>query len=113
MFLTKEILHSSLPWNILGYLLIAIVWGFGEGLYYIVLSQKINMLSNPDRTVNLGGLTCAVFATLIHGMIGTDVETLLEALATFILMYGAICVKDKFNNSWGIIAIFFLVWNAI
>ncbi len=112
MFLTREILHGAFPLNGALYLVIALVWGFGEGFFYVVLSQKINALIPPKRFWNVGAFVCAVIAVLIHGMIGTDLKTVLEALATFVLMYGAVCVKDAFRNSWGLIAVFFVVWNA-
>lgn len=35
MFLTKEILHSPFPINVIGYLIIALVWGLGEGMFYV------------------------------------------------------------------------------
>ena len=108
MFLTKEILNSSFPMNIILYLLIALVWGFGEGFFYVFLSKKINSLVNSKKLINVGALVCAVIAILIHGMIGTSAKVILEACATFILMYGSICVKDKFNNSWGNV-----IWNAL
>lgn len=52
MFLTKEIVHTVFPINILGYSVIALVWGFGEGLYYVILANKINSLSNTGEIWN-------------------------------------------------------------
>lgn len=46
MFLTKEILLATFPLNILGYSIIMLVWGLGEGLFYVVLAEKINTLKN-------------------------------------------------------------------
>lgn len=113
MFLTEDILHASFPFNIMGYLVVAVIWGFFEGLYYIVLSDKINALKAPRGVWNMGALVCAVFAVLIHGMIGISMEVLLEAAATFILMYGSLVIRDKTGNAWGNILIFFVVWNAL
>lgn len=113
MFLTKDILHAGFPMNVLGYLIIGLIWGFGEGLYYIVLSKKINILAAPRKLWNPGAFICAVFAVLIHGMVGVDLKTVLEAAATFILMYGSVCLKDKIDNAWGNIVIFFVIWNAL
>lgn len=48
-----------------------------------------------------------------HGMIGFDAKTLLEALTTFILMYGSLIVREKSDNAWGNILIFFIIWNAL
>ena len=113
MFLTVEILKSAFPINVLGYLVISLIWGFGEGMFYVVLSDKINSIRKPAKLWNLGAFICAIIAIAIHGMIGFDVKTLLEALATFILMYGSLIVREKSDNAWGNILIFFLIWNAL
>lgn len=112
MFLTREALALPLPLNLLIYLLIAAVWGFGEGLFYVVLADKINRLYKPRKVFNAGALVCAVIAILIHGMVGFNARTILEAIVTFILMYGSLLIREKTDNAWGNILIFFLVWNA-
>ena len=113
MFLTKEILNSTFPLNVIGYLIIALVWGLGEGMFYVVLSKKINTLKQPERFWNSGAFICALISITIHGMIGFDIKTIIEAIVTFILMYGSIIVYDKTNNAWGNILIFFVIWNAL
>lgn len=113
MFLTKEILQATFPINIIGYLIIALVWGFGEGMFYVVLSKKINILKQPKKFWNLGAFICALVAIAIHGMIGFDIKTIVEAITTFILMYGSIVIYNKTANSWGNILIFFVIWNAL
>lgn len=113
MFLTKEILGAPLPLNVIGYLVIALTWGFGEGLFYIVLADKINLLYQPGRFFDRGAFVCAVIAVLIHGMIGFDFVTILETLATIILMYGSLVIHRRTGNAWGNILIFFVVWNAL
>ncbi len=113
MFLTKDILQAPFPQNIILYALVVLVWGLGEGLFYVVLSQKINLLKEPKGVFNIGAITSAIIAILIHGMIGFDLATILEALSTFVLMYGSIIVKEKTNNSVGNILLFFVVWNAL
>ena len=70
MFLTKEILHSPFPINIMGYLIIALVWGLGEGMFYVVLSKKINTLKQPKKFGDLGAFICALIAIAIE--IGFD-----------------------------------------
>lgn len=40
--LTADVLAAGFPMNILGMALIVIVWGFFEGINYIVISDKIN-----------------------------------------------------------------------
>ena len=113
MFLTIEILELAFPLNVLGYLVIALIWGFGEGLFYVVLADKINSIIKPIKIWNLGAIICAIIAIAIHGMIGFDSETLFETLATFILMYGSLVVREKSDNAWGNILIFFVIWNAL
>lgn len=113
MFLTKEILDAPLPFNVIGYLVIALTWGFGEGLFYVVLADKINQLRKPHRFFNTGALVCALISIAIHGMIGFDIKTLLEAFATFVLMYGSLVIREKTGNAWGNILIFFVIWNAL
>ncbi|MCI5882273.1 MAG: hypothetical protein MRZ85_10325 [Clostridium sp.] len=61
----------------------------------------------------MGAFICALIAIAIHGMIGFDMKTIVEAIATFILMYGSIIVYDKTKNAWGNILIFFVIWNAL
>lgn len=113
MFLTKEILQVAFPINVIGYLIIALVWGFGEGMFYVVLSKKINTLKQPEKFWNLGAFICAMIAITIHGMIGFDRKTIIEAITTFVLMYGSVLIYDKTANAWGNILIFFVVWNAL
>ena len=67
----------------------------------------------PKKFWNLGAFICAVIASAIHGMIGFDMKTIVEAIATFILMYGSIIVYAKTKNAWGNILIFFVIWNAL
>lgn len=113
MFLTKEILQIAFPINVIGYIIIALVWGLGEGMFYVVLSKKINTLKQPKKFWNLGAFICALIAIAIHGMLDFDIKTIVEAIATFILMYGSIIVYDKTNNACGNILIFFVIWNAL
>lgn len=113
MFLTKEILNASLPFNVIGYLLIALVWGFGEGLFYVVLADKINLLYESEKIFDRGAFICAVIAILIHGMIGFDLKTLVEAFTTFILIYGSLVIRRRTGNAWGNILLFFIIWNAL
>lgn len=113
MFLTKEILHAPIPFNVMGYFLIALTWGFGEGLFYVVLADKINMIHKSNKFWNVGAFICALISIAIHGMIGFDILSLCEALATLILMYGSLVVRQRTGNAWGNILIFFIVWNAL
>lgn len=40
VLLSKNFLTSSFPSNVLGYLLIVVIWGFFEGFNYVVISKK-------------------------------------------------------------------------
>lgn len=113
MFLTKDILDASFPFNVLGYLTIALVWGASEGMFYVVLSDKINAIKEPRKLWNPGAFICAVIAIVIHGMLGLDLKSLAEAITTFILMYGSLMIREKTGNAWGNILIFFVIWNAL
>lgn len=113
MFLTNDILNAAIPFNIIGYFVIALIWGLGEGLFYVVLSDKINLIYKPHGIWNIGAFICAIISIAIHGMIGLDVLTLFEVLTTFILMYGSLIIRQRFGNAWGNILIFFVIWNAL
>lgn len=113
MFLTNDILRAPIPFNAIGYLVIALTWGVGEGLFYVVLADKINFIYKPKKLWNVGAFICAIISIAIHGMIGVDLMALFEALATFILMYGSLVIRQRTENAWGNILIFFLVWNAL
>ena len=112
--LTKTFLNSNFPTSILGYTLIALVWGFAEGFNYVVISKKINeRFISKNEWLNYGALVCGIVCILIHGMIGLDLYTIFEALSTFIMIYGMLVIKDVTNNAWGCIFIFLFFWNAI
>ena len=113
MFLTKEVMNTAFPMNVLGYVIIGTVWGFGEGLFYVVLADKINVIKKPKGIWNVGALVCALISILIHGMIGVDIKTIIEGTVTFILMFGSLLIHEKTGNAWGNILIFFVVWNAL
>lgn len=113
-FFTDIFLSAKFPTNILGYSLIVLIWGFMEGLNYVVISKKINdRYISKNKWINYGAIICGVVCILIHGMIGFDLYTIFNALTTFILIYGMLIVKENTNNAWGCILIFLLFWNAI
>lgn len=113
-FFTSLFFNSNFPTNILGYILIALVWGFIEGFNYVVISKKINdRYISKNKWLNYGAIVCGLMCVLIHGMVGFDLYTIFEALTTFIIIYGMLIVKEKTNNAWGCIFIFLFFWNAI
>ena len=113
-FFTSLFLNSNYPTNILGYILIAFVWGIVEGFNYVVISKKINeRYISKNKWLNYGAIVCGIVCVLIHGIVGFDLYTIFEALTTFIIIYGMLIVKEKTNNAWGCIFIFLFFWNAI
>ena len=111
---TAEVLASTFPSNIIGFLITALFWGFFEGFNYVVIRDKISMISpSKYRFFDWGALVCAVMCILIHGAVGVTPEAVLEMLSTFILIYGMLIVRKETGNAWGCILIFFVYWNAI
>ena len=113
-FFTNLFLNSNYPTNILGYILIAFVWGILEGFNYVVISKKINeRYISKNKWLNYGAIVSGLVCVLSHGMVGFDLYTIFEALTTFIIIYGMLIVKEKTNNACGCIFIFLFFWNAI
>ena len=121
-FFTEMFLNAQCPTNLLGYLLIVLVWGFFEGFNYVVISRKINdRYISKNKWLNYGAIVCGLICILIHGMlgilihgmIGFDLYTIFDAITTFIIIYGMLIIKEHTNNAWGCILIFLLFWNAI
>lgn len=114
ILITKEVIASPAPTNLLGYLFISLIWGFWEGFNYVVIAKKIN-LRYPQKGNgfwNLGALICALVCLLVHGMIGLNPSSLLQESTVFILIYGMLQIHRRTGNAWGCILIFFLLWNA-
>lgn len=113
VWMTKELLASNFPINIIGMVLIIISWGFFEGFNYVVISKKINTrFPTSNRWLNWGAIVCAVMCILIHGAIGITPENIIEAVTVFIIIYGMLMVKEYTGNSWGSVFIFIFLWNA-
>ena len=113
-FFTEMFLNAKCPTNLLGYLLIVLVWGFFEGFNYVVISKKINdRYISKNKWINYGAIVCGLICILIHGMIGFDLYTIFFFFSTFIIIYGMLIIKEHTNNAWGCIFIFLLFWNAI
>lgn len=114
VFMTKEVLASNFPTNIIGMLLIAASWGFFEGFNYVVISKKINTrYPSSNKWLNWGAIICAVVCILIHGVVGVTAESLFEMLSVFIIIYGMLMVKEHTGNAWGSVFIFIFLWNAL
>lgn len=112
IMITDDILARGLLVNILGIVVIAIVWGFFEGFNYVVISDKISK-RYPSKTkwFDWGALTCALICVLFHPF-NISILGLLEIACTFFLIYGMLLVKKYTNNAWGCVFIFMFLWNA-
>ncbi len=113
VLMTKEVLASVFPVNIIGIGLITIAWGFFEGFNYVVICEKINTrYPSHKKWINWGAIFCAVMCLLIHGLIGITSENIIEAISVFIIIYGMLMIKEHTGNAWGSVFIFVFLWNA-
>jgi hypothetical protein len=111
--LTKPVLASGFPVNIIGMVLIIVVWGFFEGFTYAVIYDRINkLLPAKNLFLNYGAIICGVFCLAIHIALGHS-YSLIDALCTFSLIYGMLVVYKYTGNAWGCVFIYFFYWNAI
>ena len=112
ILLTNDILKSNIPINILGMILICIIWGFFEGFNYAVISDKLNSrYLYKNKWFNVGSITCAIICILFHPF-NTSFWGIVEIITTFIAIYGILLVKEKTNNAWGCVFVFCFIWNA-
>ncbi|MFD3157333.1 hypothetical protein ACFIJ5_10800 [Haloimpatiens sp. FM7330] len=113
VWITKEVLASVFPVNIIGLAIILIAWGFFEGFNYVVISEKINIrYPSQNKWLNWGAITCAIMCLLVHGMIGVTPENIIEAIIVFVSIYGMLMIKEFTDNAWGCVFIFVFLWNA-
>lgn len=112
IILTNDVLKSSMPINILGMILIIIVWGFFEGFNYVVISDKLNRVyPSKNKWLNVGAIVCAIICILFHPL-STSFWGIVEIITSFIAIYGMLIVKRETNNAWGCVFVFCLIWNA-
>jgi len=113
VWVTKDVLSSGFPSNVVGMLLITTAWGFFEGFNYVVISQKINTAyPNRNKYLNWGAISCALMCLLIHGLVGITFVGILESISVFIIIYGMLMTRDTTGNAWGSVFIFVFLWNA-
>lgn len=113
VWMTREVLASGFPVNVLGIGLIAVAWGFFEGFNYVVICNKINIIfPSSKKWLNWGAIICGVMCLLIHGMIGVTPAAILEAVTVFIIVYGMLMAKEFTGSAWGCVFIFVFLWNA-
>lgn len=112
IILTNDVLKSSIPMNILGMILIIIIWGFFEGFNYVVISDKLNSrYPSKNKWFNVGAIVCAIICILFHPL-STSFWGIVEIITTFIAIYGMLIVKGQTNNAWGCVFAFCFIWNA-
>jgi len=113
VWMTRELLGSSFAVGAVGYLMIAVAWGFFEGFNYVVICEKINaLLPVKHRWLNWGAIICGVMCILIHGMIGVTPEGIIEMLTVILAIYGMLVTKTATGNAWGCVFVFVFLWNA-
>ena len=109
---TKAVLASGFPVNVAGMLLIIASWGFFEGFTYVVISDRINkILPAKNPFLNWGAIICGIFCLLIHIVAGHTYG--MDAITTFIIIYGMLVVYRFTGNAWGCVFIYLFWWNAI
>lgn len=113
VMVTKDVIQSGFPGNVIGILIIATAWGFFEGFNYVVISAKIDQ-RYPVNSIffSWGALICTVMCILVHGAIGVTADKMIELACIIILIYGMLIVKNRLRNAWGIIFVFMFLWNA-
>jgi len=111
--LTYSSINRPFPINIFCMGLIFLVWGFFEGINYVFISKKLNIIfPTKNKFLNIGAIFCGILCVLLHGIIGFDIITILEGISVFIFIYGILIVKEFTGNAWGCIFSFFFLWNA-
>ncbi len=109
----KALIHLNLFEKIIAYFIIITIWGFFEGFNCVVISDKVNRIFNSKNLfLNSGAIFCAVFMILIHLLLGACPMGWLDIIATFIIIYGMLVIREYTQNSWGCIFLFIFFWNA-
>lgn len=112
ILLTKDVLDSNFPIQILGILWIGTVWGFFEGFNFVVISDKLNArYPSKNQWLDVGAIVCAVVCLLFHPL-SPSFWGMIEMIVTFLAIYGMLIVRKKTQNSWGCVFVFCLIWNA-
>jgi hypothetical protein len=113
VWVMKEVLESSFPFNIIGIIPIVTAWGFFEGFNYVVISEKLNQkYPSKYKWLNWGAIICAILCILIHGIIGVTLQNFIEMITILIIIYGMLMVKEFTKNAWGCVFVFIFLWNA-
>jgi len=110
--ISNKLAENGIYVQILGMLIIAVVWGFFEGFNYVVVSEKISQrYPSKYRWFDWGALVCAAVCILFHP-INLTFLGIVEIVVTIIAIYGMLIVRKATGNAWGCVFAFLLVWNA-
>jgi hypothetical protein len=104
-------LNYFFPLNVLGVMIIALVWGFFEGFNFVYISKKINSLfriRNPF--LKPGPIIIVICNIIVHLSTGHGLGS---SLSGSIPTYIVCLIPEITGNSWGSVLIFLLLWNAI
>lgn len=113
ILITQDVVRSRFPINVLGLLLIVLVWGFFEGINYAVISDKLNIrYPCKNKWLDIGAITCASVCILFHSL-DFSLFGIIEMLTTYVAIYGMLMVKKQTYNAWGCVFVFCFIWNAI
>lgn len=109
---TKPLLASDFPINVIGMLIVIIVWGFFEGFSYVVMADRISKVFSPKNLfLNWGAIICGIFCLVIHVLVGQS-YSIVGAIVEFTLIYGMLVVYHYTENAWGCVLIFCFFWSA-
>lgn len=113
IMVTPDLHKAGIVTTIVGTMVVALVWGFFEGLNYAVIAQIINeRFPLKSRIFDIGALVCTLMGILFHP-IHFDALGIGDLVTTFIALYGMLMVKRYTKNSWGCVFAFLFIWNAI
>ena len=113
IMVTPDLHKAGIVATIIGTLVIAVVWGFFEGFYYVVICEKINRRF-PVKTkfFDWGALVVSIMGILFHPM-SFSIQGIIEIVTTFIAIYGMLQVRKVYKNAWGCVFAFLFIWNAL
>lgn len=89
--------------------------GIGEGLFYVILADKINALKKPTKLWNPGAFFCTLIAIVIHRKIDYDMISIFAAVLSFIQDCGSSFLGNNasiVNIILFILAIFVILING-
>ncbi len=110
---TADVLSAGVPLSVIGMIVIALVWGVFEAVFYLVLSRKVDQRFPDDNAmISYGALFCVILCVLFHPVNFASIWGVFELIAIAAAVYGMLIVKKMTGNAWGCILAFCLIWNA-